>query len=148
MGNIPHTSHRILEYILRKPKSDFHFLTFQRLYRCCFRVRCPIWGNANKENFRELNPKKWCHVQCTRFNIFSTHYTGKRSPVFLHSVMLSSCKICSAWIRKTACGTLPCLILKGTPESCHFDIKHGLNHKIMRFHSKGYETTVYSSENA
>lgn len=80
--------------------------------------------------------------------LFSTHYPGKRSSVFLPSVMPSPCKICSVWSRKTACGTLHYLILKATPLNCHFDIKHGLNYKIMRFHSKGYETTVYSSENA
>lgn len=108
-----------------------------------------MWGNVNKENLRELNSKKkeLMH-EVLGSTLFSTHYSGKRSSVFLLNVMPSPCKICSVWSRKIAWGTLPCLILKATPLNCHFDIKHGLNYKIMRFHSTGYETTVYSSENA
>lgn len=93
-------------------------------------------------------PKKELIWKVPGLTLFSTHYPGNSGLVFLLSMMSSPCKICSVWSRETACGTLPYLNLKATPSNCHFDIKHGLNYKIMRFHSKGYETTVYSSENA
>lgn len=87
-----------------------------------------------------------CKGLCS--SLFSTYCPGDRWPVFLLSVMSFPCKSCSAWSRKTACGIFPYIILKATPSNCHFYIKHGINYKIMRFHSKGYKTTVYSSENA